>query len=157
VIEWQRLHGRNTLPWQNTRDPYRVWLSEIMLQQTQVGTVLSYFDRFLQRFADVRALAAAPLDDVLALWSGLGYYSRARNLHRCAQAVVSEHGGQFPRSSAVLATLPGIGRFFVDAALNRDYPLVMGITLVYGGFLIAFNILTDLVRGWLDPRVRHDG
>ncbi|MDP3822140.1 MAG: A/G-specific adenine glycosylase [Burkholderiales bacterium] len=110
VIEWQRLHGRNTLPWQNTRDPYRVWLSEIMLQQTQVGTVLSYFERFLQRFADVRALAAAPLDDVLALWSGLGYYSRARNQHRCAQAVVSEHGGEFPRSSAVLATLPGIGR-----------------------------------------------
>jgi len=110
VIEWQRLHGRNTLPWQNTRDPYRVWLSEIMLQQTQVGTVLSYFDRFLQRFADVRALAAAPLDDVLALWSGLGYYSRARNLHRCAQAVVDEHGGHFPRTSAVLVTLPGIGR-----------------------------------------------
>ena len=110
VIEWQRLHGRNTLPWQNTRDPYRVWLSEIMLQQTQVGTVLTYFERFLQRFADVRALAAAPLDDVLALWSGLGYYSRARYLHRCAQAVVSAHGGQFPRSSAVLATLPGIGR-----------------------------------------------
>ena len=110
VIEWQRLHGRNTLPWQNTQDPYRVWLSEIMLQQTQVGTVLSYFERFLQRFADVRALAAAPLDDVLALWSGLGYYSRARNLHRCAQAVVSEHGGQFPRSSAELARLPGIGR-----------------------------------------------
>ena len=110
VIEWQRLHGRNTLPWQNTRDPYRVWLSEIMLQQTQVGTVLLYFERFLQRFPDVRALAAAPLDDVLALWSGLGYYSRARNLHRCAQAVVDEHGGQFPRSGAELAQLPGIGR-----------------------------------------------
>ena len=110
MIEWQRLHGRHTLPWQNTRDPYRVWLSEIMLQQTQVSTVLAYFERFLQRFADVRALAAAPLDDVLALWSGLGYYSRARNLHRCAQAVVTEHGGQFPRSSVVLATLPGIGR-----------------------------------------------
>ncbi len=110
VIEWQRLHGRNTLPWQNTRDPYRVWLSEIMLQQTQVGTVLSYYERFLQRFPDVHALGTAPLDDVLALWSGLGYYSRARNLHRCAQAVVNEHGGQFPRASAELAQLPGIGR-----------------------------------------------
>ena len=110
VIEWQRLHGRNTLPWQNTRDPYRVWLSEIMLQQTQVGTVLLFFERFLKRFANVRALAAAPLDDVFALWSGLGYYSRARNLHRCAQAVVTEHRGQFPRSSVVLDTLPGIGR-----------------------------------------------
>ena len=110
VVEWQRSHGRNTLPWQNTTDPYRVWLSEIMLQQTQVATVLGYYERFLQRFPDVATLAAAPLDDVFALWSGLGYYSRARNLHRCAQAVVAEHGGQFPRSSQALATLPGIGR-----------------------------------------------
>ena len=110
VLEWQRVHGRHHLPWQNTRDPYRVWLSEIMLQQTQVATVLGYYERFLQRFPDVAVLAAAPLDDVLALWSGLGYYSRARNLHRCAQAVVAEHGGAFPNSSAQLATLPGIGR-----------------------------------------------
>jgi A/G-specific adenine glycosylase len=110
VIAWQRQHGRQTLPWQGTRDPYRVWLSEIMLQQTQVATVLGYYERFLQRFPDVAALAAAPLDDVLALWSGLGYYSRARNLHRCAQAVVAEHGGRFPSNSAALATLPGIGR-----------------------------------------------
>jgi len=110
VIEWQRQHGRHALPWQRTRDPYRVWLSEIMLQQTQVSTVLGYYDRFLQRFPEVLALAAAPLDEVLALWSGLGYYSRARNLHRCAQAVATEHGGQFPASSQALATLPGIGR-----------------------------------------------
>ena len=110
LIAWQREHGRHTLPWQRTRDPYRVWLSEIMLQQTQVATVLGYYERFLQHFPEVRALAAAPQDDVLALWSGLGYYSRARNLHRCAQVVVAEHGGQFPRHSAQLATLPGIGR-----------------------------------------------
>jgi A/G-specific adenine glycosylase len=110
VVRWQREHGRHDLPWQGTRDPYRVWLSEVMLQQTQVATVLDYYARFLQRFPDVRALAAAPLDDVLALWSGLGYYSRARNLHRCAQAVVAEHGGRFPAGSAALATLPGIGR-----------------------------------------------
>jgi A/G-specific adenine glycosylase len=110
LIAWQREHGRHALPWQNTRDPYRVWLSEVMLQQTQVGTVLGYYERFLQRFPDVTALAAAPLDDVFALWSGLGYYSRARNLHRCAQAVVAEHGGQFPRSSDALKALPGIGR-----------------------------------------------
>jgi A/G-specific adenine glycosylase len=109
VVRWQRTHGRNTLPWQNTRDPYRVWLSEIMLQQTQVAAVLGYYDRFLARFPDVQALAAARLDDVLALWSGLGYYSRARNLHRCAQDVVTLHGGAFPRTAAVLATLPGIG------------------------------------------------
>jgi A/G-specific adenine glycosylase len=110
LIDWQRSHGRHRLPWQNTRDPYRVWLSEIMLQQTQVATVLGYYERFLQRFPDVAALAAAPLDDVLALWSGLGYYSRARNLHRCAQQVMQQHGGAFPRSSAELAQLPGIGR-----------------------------------------------
>lgn len=109
VVRWQRTHGRNTLPWQDTRDPYRVWLSEIMLQQTQVAAVLGYYERFLARFPDVQALAAAPLDDVLALWSGLGYYSRARNLHRCAQDVVALHGGAFPRTAGVLATLPGIG------------------------------------------------
>ena len=110
VIAWQRKHGRHALPWQNTRDPYRVWLSEIMLQQTQVATVLDYYARFVARFADLQTLAAAPLDDVLALWSGLGYYSRARNLHRCAQIIVADHGGQFPRTSVELATLPGIGR-----------------------------------------------
>lgn len=110
VVRWQRSHGRHTLPWQNTRDPYRVWLSEVMLQQTQVSTVLGYYDRFLQRFPDVAALAAAPLDDVLALWSGLGYYSRARHLHLCAQAVMERFGGAFPRTAQELATLPGIGR-----------------------------------------------
>ncbi len=110
VVAWQRQHGRHHLPWQGTRDPYRIWLSEIMLQQTQVTTVLDYYARFLARFPDVQALAAAPLDDVLAQWSGLGYYSRARHLHRCAQLVVSEHGGRFPRSAAALVELPGIGR-----------------------------------------------
>ena len=110
VIAWQRDHGRSDLPWQTNTDPYRVWLSEVMLQQTQVATVLPYYARFLTRFADVRALADAPLDDVLAAWSGLGYYSRARNLHRCARVVVAEHGGEFPRSAAELAELPGIGR-----------------------------------------------
>ena len=110
LIEWQGRHGRHALPWQNTRDPYRVWLSEVMLQQTQVATVLGYYVRFLQRFANVEALAAASLDEVFAQWSGLGYYSRARNLHACAQAVVAQHGGRFPASSAELAALPGIGR-----------------------------------------------
>ena len=110
VIDWQRNHGRHALPWQHTTDPYRVWLSEIMLQQTQVRTVLGYYERFLIRFPDVTRLAAAPQDDVLALWSGLGYYSRARNLHRCAQTVVERHAGRFPGDSATLATLPGIGR-----------------------------------------------
>ena len=110
VVAWQATHGRNHLPWQQTRDPYRVWLSEIMLQQTQVSTVLDYYARFLARFPDVSALAAAPEDEVMGLWSGLGYYTRARNLHRCARQVVAEYGGAFPRSAEALATLPGIGR-----------------------------------------------
>ncbi len=110
LVAWQRQHGRHALPWQQSRDPYRVWLSEIMLQQTQVTTVLGYYARFLARFPDVASLAAAPLDEVLALWAGLGYYSRARNLHRCAQAVMERHGGAFPASAALLAELPGIGR-----------------------------------------------
>jgi len=110
VIDWQVAHGRHALPWQNTRDAYRVWLSEIMLQQTQVTAVIPYYARFLARFPDVAALAAASADDVMACWAGLGYYSRARNLHRCAQRVVSEHGGVFPADPLLLAELPGIGR-----------------------------------------------
>lgn len=109
VVSWQLLHGRHDLPWQNTRDPYRVWLSEVMLQQTQVATVLTYFDRFLRRFPTVTALAEATLDEVLGLWTGLGYYSRARNLHRCAQQVVQEHAGRFPASAQQLQALSGIG------------------------------------------------
>ena len=109
LIAWQRQHGRHGLPWQHTRDPYRVWLSEVMLQQTQVSTVLTYFDRFLHRFPDVQSLADAPADAVMSLWAGLGYYSRARNLHRCAQVVVQDHGGVFPSTAAQLQTLPGIG------------------------------------------------
>ncbi len=110
VIAWQRVHGRHSLPWQNTRDAYRVWLSEIMLQQTQVAAVLGYYDRFLARFPTVQALAEAPVEDVMAHWSGLGYYTRARNLHACAQRVVRDYGGEFPSDPALLAQLPGIGR-----------------------------------------------
>lgn len=109
LIRWQRLSGRHGMPWQGTQDPYRVWLSEVMLQQTQVSTVLNYYPRFLERFPHVQALAAAPTDEVMALWSGLGYYSRARHLHRCAQEVVARHGGVFPADAASLQTLPGIG------------------------------------------------
>jgi A/G-specific adenine glycosylase len=109
LLAWQKTHGRTGLPWQNTHDPYRVWLSEIMLQQTQVTTVIDYYKRFLKRFPTVIDLAAAPQDDVLALWAGLGYYSRARNLHSCAKAVAELHSGEFPRSAEQLQTLPGIG------------------------------------------------
>jgi A/G-specific adenine glycosylase len=115
VVAWQRRHGRHGLPWQGTRDAYRIWLSEIMLQQTQVATVVPYFQCFLERFPDVRALAAAPIDAVMSAWAGLGYYTRARNLHRCAQVIVAEHGGVFPSSAAMLEQLPGIGRSTASA------------------------------------------
>ena len=115
LIRWQKLSGRHDLPWQNTRDPYRVWLSEIMLQQTQVASVIPYYRRFLDRYPTLPDLAAAPVDAVMELWSGLGYYARARNLHRCAQVVMSEHGGAFPRNADVIATLPGIGRSTANA------------------------------------------
>lgn len=110
VCDWQRQHGRHHLPWQGTRDPYRVWLSEIMLQQTQVSTVIPYYERFLARFPDITTLARAAQEEVMAHWAGLGYYARARNLHRCAQVVVAEHDGRFPTTSEAIATLPGIGR-----------------------------------------------
>ena len=109
LIAWQRHHGRHGLPWQQSRDPYRVWLSEIMLQQTQVTAVIPYYLKFLDVFPTVFALAKAPQQDVMAHWAGLGYYARARNLHRCAQVIVEQFNGAFPRQAAVLATLPGIG------------------------------------------------
>ncbi len=110
LSRWQAVHGRNDLPWQNTRDAYRIWLSEIMLQQTQVAAVVPYYQRFLAAFPDVAALAAAPLDDVLVRWSGLGYYRRAHHLHAAAQAVVARYGGTFPENAEALQALPGIGR-----------------------------------------------
>ena len=110
LCDWQVAHGRHDLPWQNTHDAYRIWLSEIMLQQTQVATVIDYYQRFLQRFPTLEALAAAPLAEVLESWAGLGYYARARNLHRCAQVLIADHGGQFPEQAQAIAELPGIGR-----------------------------------------------
>jgi A/G-specific adenine glycosylase len=110
LIAWQEAHGRRDLPWQGTRDPYRIWLSEIMLQQTQVATVIPYYQRFLAAFPDVASLAAAPVERVLELWSGLGYYRRAHLLHRAAVVIIAEHDGEFPIEPAALARLPGIGR-----------------------------------------------
>ncbi len=146
MVRWQKSHGRHSLPWQNTRDPYRVWLSEIMLQQTQVSTVLDYYTRFLARFPAVADLAAASEDEVLGLWSGLGYYSRARNLHRCAQEVMALHAGRFPSSAEVLQTLPGIGRSTAAAIasfcfgervaiLDGNVKRVLTRTLAYAGDL----------------------
>jgi A/G-specific adenine glycosylase len=110
VCAWQKRHGRHDLPWQGTRDPYGIWVAEVMLQQTQVATVIPYYQRFCRRFPDLATLAAADIDTVLAHWSGLGYYSRARNLHRAAQMVAREHCGRFPRKFEAVNALPGVGR-----------------------------------------------
>jgi A/G-specific adenine glycosylase len=117
LLPWFEIHGRRNLPWQREPTPYRVWISEVMLQQTQVETVIPYFARFIDRFPDVATLAAAAEDDVLALWSGLGYYARGRNLHRAAQEVVSRHGGRLPESLDEMMALPGIGRSTAGAIL----------------------------------------
>ncbi|HUP91786.1 MAG TPA: A/G-specific adenine glycosylase [Solimonas sp.] len=121
LLDWFDRHGRHDLPWQHPREPYRVWLAEIMLQQTQVATVVPYFERFLARFPSVSELAQAKLDDVLHLWAGLGYYARARNLHRCAQAIVAQHGGEFPRTLEEMQALPGIGRSTAAAILAQAF------------------------------------
>lgn len=117
LIEWHARRGRHDLPWQKERTPYRVWISEIMLQQTQVAAVIPYYERFITRFPDVTTLAEAPIDDVLHLWTGLGYYARARNLHRAALRIFDEFDSEVPRSFAALVTLPGIGRSTAGAIL----------------------------------------
>jgi len=130
LLAWHASAGRHDLPWQNERSAYRVWVSEIMLQQTQVSTVIPYFERFMARFPDIATLAAAPIDEVLHLWTGLGYYARARNLHLAAQRVRDEHHGEFPRALADVMELPGIGRSTAGAilAISADlrYPILDG-------------------------------
>jgi A/G-specific adenine glycosylase len=130
LLAWCDRHGRKDLPWQEPRDPYRVWVSEIMLQQTQVATVIPYFERFMARFPDVAALAKADIDEVLHLWTGLGYYARARNLHKAARRIVAEHGGRFPTDFEAVAALPGIGRSTAGAVLalacDQRHPILDG-------------------------------
>ncbi len=130
VLTWYQLHGRKNLPWQIEKTPYKVWLSEVMLQQTQVTTVIPYFERFIARFPTVSLLAAAPLDEVLHLWTGLGYYARARNLHKAANVIMEHHHGVFPDNFTAIAALPGIGRSTAGAilslALGQHYPILDG-------------------------------
>jgi endonuclease III len=130
LLAWHRSAGRHDLPWQLNPTPYRVWVSEIMLQQTQVAAVIPYYERFMARFPEVHALAAAPPDEVLHLWSGLGYYARARNLQQAAIRVCAEHGGELPRTFAALADLPGIGRSTAGAILalacGERFPILDG-------------------------------
>ena len=121
LLAWWDVHGRKNLPWQRERTPYRVWVAEIMLQQTQVSTVAPYFERFLARFPNVKTLAQADLDHVLHLWSGLGYYARARNLHRAARLVVLDHGGSLPADVADIRRLPGVGRSTAAAIAAQSH------------------------------------
>lgn len=148
IADWQEQHGRHDLPWQLERTAYRVWLSEIMLQQTQVATVIPYFERFLARFPDVPSLAAAPLESVLALWAGLGYYARARNLHACARLVVENYQGQFPTSVDELCALPGIGRSTAGAivalAFGQRAPILDGnVRRVLSRYLAIEGLIDD--------------
>ena len=130
LLAWYERHGRHDLPWQHRRTPYRVWVSEVMLQQTRVETVIPYFERFMARFPELEALAEAPLDEVLHLWSGLGYYARARNLHAAARRIVEHHGGRFPETIEEAEALPGLGRSTAGAvlaqALELRHPILDG-------------------------------
>jgi A/G-specific adenine glycosylase len=136
LLAWYARHARE-LPWRNTGDPYRVWISEMMLQQTQVVTVQGYFARFMQRFPSVQSLAAAPLEEVLRIWEGLGYYRRARQLHQAARILVDQHQGQFPRSTAALEQLPGIGKYTAGAILSLAFDLPAPIVEANSARLLA--------------------
>jgi A/G-specific adenine glycosylase len=141
------------MPWRGSRNPYRIWLSEIMLQQTRVTTVAGYYQRFLERFPTVEALAAAPIDDVLKSWEGLGYYARARNLHRLAQQIVSEHSGQFPASAEALQQLPGIGRY--TAAAIASIAFDQAVAVLDGNVIRVLSRLTDLPEEVSQPHVER--
>ena len=121
LLNWYDIHGRHNLPWQVRCEPYRIWISEVMLQQTQVATVIPYFSRFMERFPNIAALAEADIDQVLHFWSGLGYYARARNLHKTAGIIMSDHGGMFPGTIEDVMNLPGIGRSTAAAILAQSF------------------------------------
>jgi A/G-specific adenine glycosylase len=162
LIDWQKVHGRHDLPWQGTRDPYRLWLSEIMLQQTQVTTVVPYYERFLARFPDVATLAAADPGEVMRLWSGLGYYARARNLHGAACQVVRDHGGRFPLDVESVAALPGIGRSTAAAivafATGEPHAILDGnvkrVLARHAGVEGAADRAPVIVRLWAEAQAR---
>lgn len=154
LITWQKMHGRHDLPWQNTSDPYAIWVSEIMLQQTQVASVIGYYRKFMQRFPNIASLALATQEDVLQHWSGLGYYSRARNLHHAATIIMEQHHGDFPHDFAIIQTLPGIGRSTAAAIASFSFNQVQ--TILDGN---VKRVLSRhfLVEGWpSSPKVEKD-
>jgi len=148
LLRWHEKQGRKDLPWQKDITPYRVWVSEIMLQQTQVSTVIRYYDKFLQRFPNLATLASASLDDVFHLWAGLGYYARAKNLHRAAQLIATEKNGVFPTNFATVLSLPGIGRSTAGAILaisdNQMHPILDGnVKRVLSRYFAVKGLITD--------------
>lgn len=154
LIAWQKIHGRHDLPWQNTVDPYAIWVSEIMLQQTQVAAVIGYYSKFMQRFPTISSLANATQDEVLQHWSGLGYYSRARNLHNAALTILDEHNGQFPQNFEAIQTLSGIGRSTAAAIASFAFNQVQ--TILDGNVkrVLARHFL---VEGWpSSPKVEKE-
>ena len=150
LLAWFDVHGRRDLPWQADPTPYRVWISEVMLQQTQVETVRPYYERFMARFPDVASLAVAPQDEVMRLWSGLGYYARARNLHRAAEEIVGRHGGELPATIHELMALPGIGRSTAGAILalahGQCHPILDGMPSAYSRAYTSSKIRRTLPR-----------
>ena len=154
LITWQKMHGRHDLPWQNTSDPYAIWVSEIMLQQTQVASVIGYYRKFMQRFPNIASLALATQEDVLQHWSGLGYYSRARNLHHAATIIMEQCHGDFPQDFAIIQTLPGIGRSTAAAIASFAFNQIQ--TILDGNVkrVLARHFL---VEGWpSSPKVEKD-
>lgn len=154
LIAWQKIHGRHDLPWQNTTDPYAIWVSEIMLQQTQVAAVIAYYSKFMRRFPNISSLANATQDEVLQYWSGLGYYSRARNLHNAAVTIMDDHGGQFPQGFATIQTLSGIGRSTAAAIASFAFNQIQ--TILDGNVkrVLARHFL---VEGWpSSPKVEKE-
>ena len=154
LITWQKMHGRHDLPWQNTSDPYAIWVSEIMLQQTQVSSVIGYYRKFMQRFPNITSLALATQEDVLQHWSGLGYYSRARNLHHAATIIMEQCHGDFPQDFAIIQTLPGIGRSTAAAIASFAFNQIQ--TILDGNVkrVLARHFL---VEGWpSSPKVEKD-
>jgi A/G-specific adenine glycosylase len=152
LLKWYD-SGDVPMPWRGSRDPYHVWLSEVMLQQTRIATVEKYYTRFLQRYPTIQDLAAAPMDDVLKCWEGLGYYARARNLHRLAQQIVTEHAGQFPSSAKALQQLPGIGRYTAGAIASIAFN--QAVAVLDGNVIRALSRLIDLAEDVSQPRVEQ--
>jgi len=152
LLRWFAVSARD-LPWRRTLDPYAIWVSEIMLQQTQVSTVIPYWERWMRELPEIQSLARAPEQKVLKLWEGLGYYTRARNLHRAAKLL---NGNPFPNTLEEVLALPGIGRMVVQAIMARDYPLVQGTMLIFGFTFVMINLTVDILYTLADPRVRHD-